>query len=145
MGARNFLTEKEQERVVKAIADAENKTSGEIRLHLETHCHEDVLDRAAVIFKKLKMHETDLRNGVLIYLSTDDRKLAILGDAGINAKVPENFWESAKEAMVNAFKENRYADGLVEAITMAGNQLKTYFPVASDDINELSDEISFGS
>lgn len=144
MGARNFLTEEQQQKVVSAIAEAENKTSGEIRLHLETSCKGEVLDRAAYIFEKLKMHETALRNGVLIYLATDDKKLAILGDAGINEKVPDNFWEDAKEAMVNAFKDGKYADGLVKAITMAGDKLKKFFPVSKDDINELSDDISFG-
>lgn len=144
MGARTFLSEEQQKQVVSAIADAENKTSGEIRLHLETNCKEDVLDRAAVIFQKLDMHKTELRNGVLIYLATEDKKLAILGDAGINSKVPENFWEDAKEAMVSAFKTGEYAKGLVAAITMAGDKLKTFFPVAEDDVNELSDEISYG-
>ena len=144
MGARTFLSEEQQKQVVSAIADAENKTSGEIRLHLETNCKDDVLDRAAVIFQKLDMHKTELRNGVLIYLATEDKKLAILGDAGINSKVPENFWEDAKEAMVSAFKTGEYAKGLVNAITMVGDKLKVFFPVAKDDINELSDEISYG-
>jgi uncharacterized membrane protein len=144
MGARNFLTEEQQQRIVNAIAEAENKTSGEIRLHLDTTCKGDVLDRAAGIFEQLKMHETELRNGVLIYLATSDRKLAIIGDAGINSKVPENFWEDAKEAMVNAFKDGKYAEGLEKAIFMAGEKLKIFFPVSKDDINELSDEISFG-
>ena len=144
MGARNFLTQDEQKKVVDAITGAENKTSGEIRLHLDTTCKEDVLDRAAAIFKKLDMHKTELRNGVLIYLATEDRKLAILGDAGINAKVPENFWDEVKDEMIGAFKEGKYADGLVKAINMAGDKLKAFFPVAADDIDELSNEISFG-
>ena len=144
MGARNFLTQDEQKKVVDAITGAENKTSGEIRLHLDTTCKEDVLDRAAAIFKKLDMHKTELRNGVLIYLATEDRKLAILGDAGINAKVPENFWDVVKDEMIGAFKEGKYADGLVKAINMAGDKLKAFFPVAADDIDELSNEISFG-
>lgn len=144
MSARKFLTKEEQARVVAAIGKAENLTSGEIRLHLETNCKEDVLDRAAFWFEKLKMHETELRNGVLIYLATDDKQLAILGDAGINAVVPENFWVEIKESMVAKFKESSFADGLVEAIERAGEKLVAYFPVQADDVNELSDDISFG-
>ncbi len=143
MGARNFLSETDKQRVGSAIADAEKQTSGEIRVHLETECLEDVLDRAAALFVKLDMHKTEQRNGVLIYVSTNDRKLAILGDAGINKVVPENFWDEAKNAMIAAFKENRYADGLVDAIKMAGDKLNAFFPYQKGDVNELSNEISY--
>ena len=143
MGARNFLSETDKQRVVAAIADAEKQTSGEIRVHLETDCKEDVLDRAAALFVKLDMHKTELRNGVLIYVSVNDRKLAILGDAGINKVVPENFWDEAKNTMIAAFKENRFADGLVGAIEMAGEKLKAFFPWQKGDVNELSNEISY--
>jgi uncharacterized membrane protein len=143
MGARNFLSETDKQRVVAAVADAEKKTSGEIRVHLETECKEDVLDRAAALFVKLDMHKTEQRNGVLIYVSTNDHKLAILGDAGINKVVPENFWDDAKNTMIAAFKENRYADGLVDAIKMAGDKLNAFFPWQTGDKNELSNEISY--
>jgi uncharacterized membrane protein len=89
------------------------------------------------------MQKTELRNGVLFYLAVEDRKFAILGDAGINAKVPENFWDSIKESMLNKFKNNEFADGLVEGITLAGGKLKEHFPYQQGDVNELSDEISF--
>jgi uncharacterized membrane protein len=143
MGARNFLSETDKQRVVAAVADAEKQTSGEIRVHLETECKEDVLDRAAALFVKLDMHKTEQRNGVLIYVSTNDHKLAILGDAGINKVVPENFWDEAKNTMIAAFKEDRYADGLVDAIKMAGDKLNAFFPWQTGDKNELSNEISY--
>lgn len=123
---------------------AELDTSGEIRVHVEGHCKVDVLDCAAYWFKKLKMHKTALRNGVLFYLAVNDRKFAILGDAGINSKVPENFWEMNKEHMKSKFVAGQFADGLAEGILMAGEQLKTHFPYQADDTNELSDDISFG-
>jgi uncharacterized membrane protein len=103
-----------------------------------------VLDRAANVFAMLKMHKTKLRNGVLFYLSVEDRKFAILGDAGINARVPQNFWEITKEAMLEHFKNGQLTEGLVKGITMAGDKLKEHFPYQKDDVNELSDEISFG-
>lgn len=144
MAARYFLTKDEQNRVVEAIANAENQTSGEIRLHLESHCKEDVLDQASYWFEKLEMHKTDLRNGVLIYVATEDHKLAILGDAGINEKVPENFWDDVKEVMIGGFKDQNYEVALVQAIGMIGEKLVADFPFQSDDVNEISDDISFG-
>ena len=90
------------------------------------------------------MQKTELRNGVLIYLAVEDRKLAILGDAGINLKVPKDFWDSTRDLMVSNFKEGRYTEGLSEGIKLAGNQLKEHYPYQSDDVNELSDDISFG-
>lgn len=144
MKAKDFFSADEQKQIVEAIRRAEKNTSGEIRVHLEWHCKGDVLDRAAKTFAMLKMHKTELRNGVLIYLAINDRKFAIIGDAGINAKVPDDFWDSTKELMVSHFKENRMVKGLVEGIAHAGEQLKKHFPYQQDDINELSDDISFG-
>lgn len=145
MGIKSFLTKDQQSAIVQAIADAEKATSGEIRVHLESSCKGDVLDNAAYIFKKLKMHKTALRNGVLIYLAVNDRKFAILGDAGINAKVPEDFWDQIKETMTAYFANGDFTTGLTQGIQMVGDKLKAYFPIMSNDTNELSNEISFGS
>jgi uncharacterized membrane protein len=144
MSVQSFFTDDEKTKITDAIKTAELNTSGEIRVHVEGKCSHDVLDCAAYWFEKLKMHKTELRNGVLFYLAIDDRKFAILGDGGINAKVPEDFWENIKEHMLSRFKESQFADGLAEGILMAGEQLKKHFPYQSDDVNELSDEISFG-
>jgi len=141
---KEFLTEADKKMIVDAIKEAELNTSGEIRVHIESHCKGNVLDRAAYIFKKLKMHKTAQRNGVLFYLAYKDRKFAILGDAGINSKVPENFWDDIKEKMAEKFKEGKFTEGLAEGIKESGQQLKTHFPYQSDDVNELSDDISFG-
>ncbi|RKD87757.1 TPM domain-containing protein [Mangrovibacterium diazotrophicum] len=144
MAVVDFFTEQEKKQITDAIKAAELKTSGEIRVHVEGRCKEDVLDCAAHWFEQLKMHKTAARNGVLFYLAVTDRKFAILGDAGINAKVPDNFWESTKDLMLSHFKKGRFADGLSEGILMAGKQLKEHFPYQKDDVNELSDDISFG-
>mgnify|MGYP000725033629 CR=1 FL=1 len=142
--ARNFLSEQDQLKVVNAIQEAEKNTSGEIRLHIEDYCKEDVMDHAAFIFEKLEMHQTQLRNGVLFYVSIDPHGFAILGDVGINQKVADGFWENIKNHVIENFKKGQYATGLSEGIVMAGEQLKKYFPYEADDVNELSDEISFG-
>jgi len=142
--ASKFFTSIQKQQIVSAIKDAELNTSGEIRVHIENHCKKEVLDRAAVIFGSLNMHKTKLRNGVLFFLSIKDHKFAILGDGGINAVVPDNFWNSIKEMMQQKFKEGEYTDGLSSGIKMAGAQLKSHFPYQSDDENELEDTISFG-
>src|SRR6056297_2830128 len=135
MSVRKYFSEGDKLQIKNAIRAAELNTSGEVRVHIEKHCKEDVLDRAAYIFEKLEMHKTELRNGVLFYLAIEDHKFAILGDAGINQKVPENFWEEIKENMLNQFKEGNFTKGLSEGIMEAGNQLKAHFPYQKDDVN----------
>lgn len=138
------FTKEQQQRIVKAIEQAELNTSGEIRVHIEKSCKIDVLDRAADVFALLKMHKTQLRNGVLFYFAISDRKFAILGDAGINSKVPNNFWDSIKEEMLVLFKQGDITSGLEKGILLAGEKLKKHFPLQKNDVNELSNEISFG-
>jgi uncharacterized membrane protein len=144
MGVNTFFTKEQQSAIVQAIADAEKATSGEIRVHLDSSCKGNVLDYAAYVFKKLKMHKTALRNGVLIYLAVNDRKFAILGDAGINTRVPEGFWDQIKEVMSANFVKGDFTNGLTQGIQMVGEKLKVYFPIKANDTNELSNEISFG-
>jgi uncharacterized membrane protein len=141
--ASSFFTKEEKEVLLSAVKQAEKDTSGEIRIHIETSCKENVLDRAAFIFKKLGMEKTSDRNGVLFYLAVQDRKFAILGDAGINAKVPDGFWDCISELLTRNFKEGKFTEGLSEGIILAGKQLQKHFPYLKDDVNELSDEISF--
>jgi uncharacterized membrane protein len=144
MTAQKFFSKEEQAQIVEAIKTAENLTSGEIRVHIENHCKEDALDRTTFLFEKMEMHKTELRNGVLIYLALKDRKFSIIGDAGINAVVGDNFWEDIKESTITDFKAEAYCAGLCAAIKRCGEKLVAQFPVAEDDINELSDDISFG-
>jgi uncharacterized membrane protein len=144
MSPDKFFTKKQKEEIARAINEAEMNSSGEIRVHIESDLKGDVLDRAAYIFKALEMHKTQLRNGVLFFLAVNSRKFAILGDTGINSKVPENFWDIIKEKMAIHFHEGRFTEGLSEGILMAGDQLKKQFPYKSDDVDELSNEISFG-
>ncbi len=144
MSKNKFFSQEQESEVVQAIKSAEHQTSGEIRVHIESVCKGKVLDRAAWLFKSLKMHETALRNGVLIYLSTSDRKFAIIGDAGINAVVPANFWDDVKVLMINSFSKGEMVAGFVTGIAKVGEKLKELFPYQDDDINELPDEISYG-
>lgn len=136
----------EEERVISAIALAEKSTSGEIRVHIDNHCKEDVLDHAAFVFNKLEMHKTNLRNGILIYIALKDKKFAIIGDAGINAKVPDNYWDNVKNTMGAYFSNGNLCEGLCKGISLVGEKLKEHYPYHEiSDKNELSNNISFGN
>jgi uncharacterized membrane protein len=144
VSADSFFSKEQKDDILNAIRIAEFETSGEIRVHIENTCDGEVMDRAALIFKNLNMHKTELRNGILFYLAVKNRKFAILGDKGINSTVPENFWESIKHTMLNNFREDKFTEGLCKAIEMTGNHLKKHFPYQKNDMNELPDDISFG-
>ena len=140
-----YFSKDEESRILQAIRDAENQTSGEIRVHVESVCEEDdVLDRAAWIFKELHMEQTALRNGVLIYVALKSKRFAIIGDVGINRLVPAGFWDSARDAMLTFLAQGDTAGGIVEAIGRVGGLLHEYFPRQDDDVNELPDTISTG-
>jgi len=141
--ANSFFTAAEQQEIIRAIKQAEQVTSGEIRVHLEEKSGGKPLERAAAIFKRLKMHETADRNGVLIYLAIKEKQFAIIGDEGIHRLVQDNFWDGVKNVMEAEFSKGHFLHGIIQAVEQAGEQLKTYFPIHSKDKNELSDELSF--
>lgn len=143
--AKDFFSPEEQKRIVESIQKAEKDTSGEVRVHIENRCKTTVLERATKVFKILSMDKTAQRNGVLFYLAVKDHKFAILGDKGINDKVPSDFWENIKNHMQALFKEGKFTDGLSDGILMAGEQLGKHFPYQTGDINELPDDITFGN
>lgn len=138
-----FFSSSDQDTIVKSIENAEKKTSGEIRIRVESNSFDEPVEAAVHAFELLSMHETEERNGVLFYLSIEDRQFVILGDIGIHEKVPENFWENISEAVTTEFKKGNFTEGLSKGIKMAGEALSEFFPYASDDINELSNAISF--
>ena len=144
MKVKEFIGEGGKALIEQAIKEAELDTSGEIRVHLESKCPSDPLQRAVYIFNYLKMSNTQARNGVLVYVAVESRKFAIIGDAGINNVVPDNFWDDIKDKMRASFLQGNYVEGLVIAIKETGASLKKYFPYQSDDVNEQPDEISFG-
>ena len=140
----DFLTALEEQEIIGAIREAEKNTSGEIRIHIERDSELDALERAMEVFHFLKMDNTKLQNGVLIYVAVDAKTFVIYGDKGINDVVPANFWDSTKDLMQSHFKANRFKQGLIEGVLKAGEQLEAHFPWVHGNINELPDEISKG-
>ncbi len=139
---RDFFTHEQQDAILSAIRKAENRTSGEIRVRLDTRAGENPKATARKVFDSLGMRKTALRNGVLFYLSVEDRKFVILGDDGIYHKVPADFWDGVTGLVLDHFRQGQYADGLVAGIEKAGEKLALYFPRQADDVNELANDIS---
>lgn len=143
MDHRTFFSDTDRAEIEKAVTAAESRTSGEVRVHIEKTCH-DALERARIVFDYLRMHKTEQRNGVLFYLAVESKAFAILGDQGIDARVPKTFWDSTKDAMAAEFAQGRFKEGLCKGIDEAGKQLAAFFPRREDDKNELVNTISFG-
>lgn len=140
----DFLSKDEEQEIVDAIVLAELKTSGEIRVHIDASSKTSLLKRAHEVFLLLEMDKTAAKNGVLFYISIQNKSFAIVGDKGIDSKVEDTFWDSTKNMVINHFKLGNYKTGLVEGILKAGEKLKVHFPYQEEDINELSNEISKG-
>lgn len=138
----SFLSAGEEQEIVDAILEAEKNTSGEIRVHLERTTSLDHYQRARQVFHILKMDNTREGNGVLIYVAVEDHKFVIYGDKGINAVVPEDFWETTKDIIQSHFHHGEFKEGIRQGIKKAGLELKAHFPWRSNDTNELRDEVS---
>jgi len=137
-----FLTYKDEEEVITAIQEAESNTSGEIRVHLEKRSEKDHFARAKEVFDELGMNQTDLRNGVLIYVAIEDHVFYIIGDKGINDLVEDDFWDCTRDTMLTHFKSGRFKEGLIAGILKAGERLKEFFPDNGKNENELCDTVS---
>ncbi len=135
-----------QKRLVAAIQAAELRTSGEIRVFVESRCrYVDPLDRATEVFGRLEMQKTKARNGVLIYVALKDRQLAVFGDKGIHEKVGSRFWDQQIRSIFSHFTKEDYVGGLSAMIAEIGEALHQHFPYdRSTDSNELPDDIVFG-
>lgn len=144
ISARNFFKAREKEAILGAIGEAEKNTSGEIRVHVESHSGPNPVARAETVFKDLGMANTELHNGVLIYLAVKDRKFAIIGDEGIHRAVPPGFWDDTKARMEKLFQAGKFQEGVTLGIRLAGENLARFFPCMADDVNELPDTISEG-
>jgi len=141
----DHFSESEKKLIVQAIEKAEHRTSGEVRIYIESHCKPDPVDRAKEVFTELKMFETAARNGVLVYVAMKDRKLAVYGDEAIHTKVGDAFWNAEVKKMLEHFNKSNYTNGIVEIIHAVGEALSTHFPYdEKTNTNELPDDIVFG-
>lgn len=144
MKHRQLLESLDQERVIRAIEEAEQKCSGEIRVHIQPSAHgREVRHVAEKTFERLGMTKTELRNGVLLFILSRDQKFAILGDKGVNEKVSEGYWEAMAGELGNRFRAGEFTEGIVDAIEQVGKLLAEHFPFCpTTDVNELTNELS---
>ena len=145
MQQKEFLAALDQPRVVEAIKQAENATSGEIRVHVQPKAGDDIRKVAERTFERLGMTKTELRNGVLLFIASAQQRFVILGDKGIDEKVPGGFWDDIAAKLTIRFKAAEFTDGIVDAIRSAGEHLARYFPHQANDVDELPDEIDVES
>ena len=127
--------------IVEAIREAERGTRGEIRVHVKGRC-KDAMKEAKRQFFKLRMQRTKERNGVLIFVALQSRHFAIVGDQAMHAKVGEDFWNAARDAMQAHFEKNELVTGIVAGVRRVGEKLKQHFPAAENNPNELPDKVS---
>ena len=143
---REFFTAGQQEQMVAAIQKAEKNTSGEVRFFVESKCKfVDPVDRANEVFFSLKMDQTKDRNAVLLYMAVDDHQLALFADEGIYQRLGKEFWNDKVKEMIFHFTKDDFTGGVCKVIGDIGQALQKEFPYASDDKNELPDEIIFGN
>ncbi|MCB9768033.1 MAG: TPM domain-containing protein [Candidatus Omnitrophica bacterium] len=141
---KDFFTSEDKAFVLEAIREAERKTSAEIRVHLENKAGEDIARSASETFLNIGMRKTILRNGVLFFLAVEDRQFVVMGDDGIDSRVPDGFWDNIRDVLADHFQAGLIAMGLAEGIRLAGDQLAKHFPRRMGDVNELPDAISYG-
>ena len=144
METKRFLSALDQDRIVDAIRKAEDRSHGEVRVHVSNKVVEDVQAAAKILFEKLGMTRTEQRNGVLIFVAPRSQNFAVLGDQGIHERCGQGFWTDVAAAMEHDFREGRFTDGLVKGVARAGDALAEHFPrtEGKTDRNELSDDVT---
>ena len=142
-----FLSSEEEKRVIDCIKEAEEATSGEIRVHLQGKVHKTAWEDALAVFDRLKMANTHDRNGVLIFIVPKDHQLVIIGDKGIHERVMNQFWVGVRDEMLKHFRNKEFAEGLCAGVRLIGVKLHKHFPAQtgenSENPNELPDDISY--
>ena len=139
----NHLSDTDVSALVEAIKTAENHSTGEIRVHIDSSTEQESERVAWEVFEKLQMYETKDRNAVLFHVNFAQKYLSIIGDKGIHKKVCQSFWDKIHAEMVADFAKGDYLQGLKKGILATGVELKKYFPVNEENPNELPDDITF--
>ena len=141
MRHRKFLSQLAHERIHAAIHDAEQKTSGEIRVMVSHKPAPDPVATAQQAFLRLGMPQTKHRSAVLIFVAPRSRTFAVIGDEAVHARCGNEFWRELAGAMTGYFKRGDFTAGVLHGIGRAGALLAEHFPREPDGPNELPDDI----
>ncbi|UKB78996.1 MULTISPECIES: TPM domain-containing protein [Chryseobacterium] len=139
----NFLTNQQIASLVEAIQSAEDHSTGEIRVHIDSNTENRDAKTAFDVFKKLDMDKTADRNAVLFHVNFEKKYLTIIGDIGIHEKVRQSYWDHLHDYITAEFAKGNYHKALKSAILETGLELKKHFPVEGENPNQLSNEITF--
>ncbi|WP_394338013.1 TPM domain-containing protein [Chryseobacterium lactis] len=139
----NFLTNQQIASLVEAIQSAEDHSTGEIRVHIDSHTDDHHAKTAFEVFKELRMDKTTDRNAVLFHVNFEKKYLTIIGDIGIHEKVQQSFWDHLHDYITAEFAKGNYYKALKSAVLETGLELKKYFPVEGENPNQLPNEITF--
>jgi len=146
MKEKELLSKLDDARIEDAINRAEKACSGEIKVHIHNSLHgKEIRAYAERTFERLGLTKTAQRNGVLLFIAATEQQFCILGDKGINEKVPVGFWDEISHRMTTRFRAGEFTEGVVEAIEAAGAELHLFFPFHGADVDELSNKVSYGS
>lgn len=145
MGKRGLVRHLDAALIEKALAEAEQKSSGEIRVSVAPLFWGSVRAEAERAFERLQMTNTRERNGVLFFVVPSRRQFVVLGDEGIHAKVGDDFWRAVVDAVSKKFHAGDFTGGLLDGIHAVGERLAEHFPHAGEhDVNELPNAVDFG-
>ena len=139
----NFLTDQQMASLVEAIKTAEDDSTGEIRIHIDSNTEGNNAEIAFEVFKRLCKDQTVEKNAVLFHVNFEQQYLTIIGDEGIHEKVHQTFWERMHDQITSEFSKGNFHDGLKNAVLETGLELKKYFPITGENPNELPNEITF--
>jgi uncharacterized membrane protein len=141
MKTKHFLAQLEHDRIAAAIREAENRSSGQIKVFVTRHRPKDALKFARKAFRKLKLDRTENRNGVLILVAPAAQKIAIFGDKAIDTKSDEAFWEEVIRQMQPDLKKGEFTAAIIGAVEKVGSVLAKHFPRDGSAQNEIADEV----
>lgn len=143
MKHKEFVAALDQKAITEAIARTEAACSGEVRVHIQPRSwSKDIRNVAERTFERLGMAKTVERNGVLLFICSEEQKFVILGDKGIDEQVGPGFWNEIASKLTERFKHGEFTAGIIEALEQVGPSLSCHFPRVAADINELTNEIS---
>jgi len=138
-----YLTDQQIASLVEAIQSAENHSTGEIRVHIDSTTENNIAEKAFEVFNKLCKDQTVEKNAVLFHVNFEKKYLTIIGDTGIHAKVHQSYWDHLHDFITSEFAKGNYHKALKSAILETGLELKKHFPIKAENHNEIPNEITF--
>jgi uncharacterized membrane protein len=128
MHPKKFIKQLPHDTLVGAIQEAEQKTSGQIRVLISHKSVADPVAAAQKEFVRLGMTKSPERNGVLIFVAPRSHKFAVIGDEAVHAKCGDEFWRKLADAMSGYFRKSEFTPGIIHGVQTAGALLAEHFP-----------------